>query len=137
MTEPEKPCPQSTKDAVAYFTLWIKKLEETVDFRFDAVEQARRIAAEVTDVRLKNTNEWRESVQNREVSFFTKTEHEAYEKAVEVELRVFRELKTIVDTKANQRSLTVAYIMSGISLLIGVGGFTLAILSVVLRILGY
>ena len=120
--------PNGTKvDLKEFFTLWMKSHETLADERFVHVEErfrseekARFLALEAMNVRLSGMNEFRESLRDQASKFFTKSEHEAYMLATEVELRALQDFKLSLETKANQSTVNIALAISGIGIILSI-----------------
>jgi C-terminal processing protease CtpA/Prc len=103
-----------------YFTLWLNNIEllidekcKRIDERFVNVEDARNLALTAMDARLASMNDG-------QTKFFTKVEHEAYMKSTEIELRALQDFKLSLETKANQSTVNIALVVSGIGILLSV-----------------
>ena len=127
---PETPCKPTPNGSIGlreYFTLWLKNIEilieernKRIDERFDSVEEARKLALATMNQRLESMNKFREALRDQTVKFFTKSEHEAYMRETEVELRALQDFKLTLDTKASASQVTWAYIIGGAGLVISI-----------------
>ena len=128
-----------------FFTLWINELEknisersesmgekfitieearklalDAVEQKFKATEEARRLALEAMDKRLDTMNEFRATLRDQSTTFMTKVAHEAYVEKVDLQIRQLQDFKLLLDTKASSRDVTWSWILSAISIVIGI-----------------
>ena len=126
-----------------YFTLWIENLEKFLDERDRRIQEhfilndsAKEIAAKVTETRLENLNEWKNTVKDRNETYFTRTEHEQYMKAVEADLRVLRESRAELAGAAKQSSVQIALAIAGIGMVMSACGVGISFIVLIMHILG-
>ena len=81
------------------------------------LEESNRAAALALDKRLEGMN-----------GFFTRTEHEAYQKIVETDLRLLREARAEMLGKASQSSANLALLLGLIGSFIGIISFVIQLL---------
>ena len=92
--------------------------KEYYEVRFLAMEKAVSTAQSSLDKRLDAMNEFRSTLKDQNASFITRTEYTQMAK----EVQDLRESRAILEGKASQNSVLVAYAMAGLGLLIGVIG---------------
>jgi hypothetical protein len=78
---------------------------------------------------LGTMNEWRMTVTDILATMVPKTENNVWKDKIESALLQFRDFKITMDTKASAKSLTITYIVTGITLLISTISLLLAILA--------
>ena len=96
-------------------------LQNLFETKVVATEKATALAADVLKIRLEGLNELRQMASGRDVMFVTKDEFKA--QVLNIEQLRLSEAK--LAGKADQTSLTWAYIVSVIGLLIGILGIAL------------
>ena len=97
-------------------------LKEYFDYKFETVVRATDIAYESMEKRLDGMNEFRDTLRDQAAKFVTRTELESTKERIDSDLRVLREFKSSLEGKASQQSVTIAYVMSGVGLLMGILG---------------
>ena len=98
-------------------------LKEYFESKFAALDKANALAYQTLEKRLEGMNEFREALRDQTKNFITRVEHDVLCKEVQ-ELKEFRsELKG----KASQNSVTIAWILSGLGLAIGIAGLVAGI----------
>jgi hypothetical protein len=70
------------------------------------------------DKRLEGMNEFRNQLKDQSTMFFTKAEHEQFGKRIEDDIRSLRESRASLEGKASQNSVLMAYVISGVSIII-------------------
>jgi hypothetical protein len=98
-----------------YFTLWLNKHEQSDNDKFAMMESARVLAAEALKEHLAQLNEFKETMKDRDKTYFTRNEHEAYIIATEKDLRELRRFKDEMGNKASTGSVYIALVFSGIA----------------------
>ena len=63
-------------------------------------------------IRLTSMNEMRDALRDLSATMFTRNEHEAYQKLVEMDLRSLRESRSELSGKASQTNMTVTFIVA-------------------------
>jgi hypothetical protein len=84
-----------------------------------ATEKATQIAVIAVDRRLEAMNEFRTQLKDQAAGFFTRTEHEAYQKVVDADLRLLRESRAELRGKATQSSVTITFVLAAIGVIFG------------------
>jgi hypothetical protein len=129
-------------------------LEKSVDSKFISERDNRQNLAASMERRLEAMNEFRSALQDQSRLFFTRSEHEAflksidsdmrsvrenlagvyprveheaYIKSVEADLRTLREFRANLEGKASQSSVTISLILAAISLLTGITSVIIAV----------
>ena len=97
-------------------------LKEHIEIRLKALEDAGLKSERLLDVRLASMNEFREALKDQSTKFFTIASHEAYQKAVDADLRVLRESRALLEGKASQSTVNVALLLSTISAFTAIAG---------------
>jgi len=97
-------------------------LKEHIESRLKALEDAGIKSERLLDVRLASMNEFREALKDQSAKFFTLASHEAYQKAVDADLRVLRESRALLEGKASQSTVNVALLLATVSALTGLIG---------------
>lgn len=105
-----------------YFEVKFIALREFFDYKFEAIYRANDVAYESMEKRLEGMNEFRDTLKDQASRFITRDEVDAIRKSIDADLRVLREYKAMVEGKASQQSVMIAYVMSGIGLLMGILG---------------
>jgi len=108
----------SSKNESHYFTLWLTKLEEIINLRFDNEEKAKRLAAEALTARLELLNEFKDSMKDRDKSYATKLEFDAWCKAIESDMRELRRFKDTMGGKASNLSVYISLGFGALALII-------------------
>ena len=114
-------------------------LREYIDLRFASLEKELetyqcsndvnlKAAHASMDKRLEGMNEFRATITDQSNKYLTKLEHEAWKEKIEQELQTLRDFKLTIDTKASSRSVTTAYIFTGIAIAISFIGMILTII---------
>ena len=98
----------------------VVSLKEYFDMRFKNLDEALRIANENLAIRLEHLNEWKETTKNRDATFLTNDVYQTYEKIVEKRLRELEDAKTVMDSKASQRTVNIALFFSITDLIVSV-----------------
>jgi len=97
-------------------------LKEHFESRLQAIEKQLETANQVLDIRLAGMNEFRESMKDQQNTFLTMSEHDAWKAKIEADIQTLRDFRVKVDSKADQKTVTLAFIFSAISAVIGVIG---------------
>ena len=92
------------------------------------LEESNRAAALALDKRLEGMNNFRQFLRDQSTGFFTRTEHEAYQKIVETDLRLLREARAEMLGKASQSSANLALLLGLIGSFIGIISFVIQLL---------
>lgn len=123
-------------DSLCEVKRWLTDLEKLsderdkrYDQRYEAQTESQKIALAALDKRLDSMNEFRQQLRDQGNTFFTRLEHDAYMRAVEVDLRELRKSKDILEGKATQASVNVAYLIAGLSLAISIVKIVIDVIS--------
>jgi uncharacterized coiled-coil DUF342 family protein len=99
----------------------IISLRDYIDFKIAELEKAFILARQVLEQRLNTMNEIREQLRTQKSEFVTRLETDQIFR----DIRELRESRAELQGKASQSSVFLAYLMSGISILISIIGFIL------------
>lgn len=113
-----------------HFEQQLTDIKELLEAKFCAIEKSTDLAVRALSIKLESMNELRGAMKDQMANSFTKPEHNLYAEKVEADIRVLRENKATLEGKASQRSVTWAIVIS-------VGGFLLALVGLLIRILPY
>ena len=91
-------------------------LKEYVDARFESISRETALTKSDLDKRLEAMNEFRQALRDQNQTFVTKPEHEFVMK----DIRELRESRAELAGKASQQSVTIVYLISGLSLLVAI-----------------
>jgi hypothetical protein len=113
----------------------IKRLEERMtaverafDVRFQTLSNTTNDLAQGMDKRLEGMNEFRNALKDQMAMFFTRTEHEAFLKVVDADLRTLREARAEMAGKASQTHVTYAFIIGASGVVIGLSGLIIELM---------
>ena len=93
-------------------------LREYVDAKFEAVAHATEQARENMERRLQGMNEFRDTLRDQASRYVTRDECNLSKTKIEDDVDELREFRAALNAKAGQNAVYIAYIISGISLLI-------------------
>ena len=99
-------------------------LKEYFEVRLNAISTSTKLAAESLEKRLENMNEFRELVNDQQKTFLTKSEYDIHHGTLVNDIRVLRESKALLEGKASQNSVYLAYLISALGLIIAIIGLT-------------
>lgn len=103
----------------------LSALEERIKLQFFLTNEAYQLRNVQIDKRMDTMNEFRGAMEDRESSYFTRTEHEMYSKLVESDLRFLREANAKSEGKASQSSVIFALLISIVGVVTGAAGIVL------------
>ena len=103
----------------------LSALEERVKLQLFLTNEAYQLRNVQIDKRMDTMNEFRGAMEDRESSYFTRTEHEMYSKLVESDLRFLRETNAKSEGKASQSSVIFALLISVVGVVTGTAGIVL------------
>ncbi len=98
-------------------------LEKHFETRIIAIEKSIEATAKVLDRRLEGMNEFREALKDQASKFITRSELNVIIQRLDVDIRVLREYKATMEGKASQTSVSFAYAIAIISLIVGIVGY--------------
>jgi hypothetical protein len=99
----------------------IDSIKELTDVKIKALEVATSLAKANLELRLESMNEWRQQSKDREELFARRDTVRSIEERVgQLEIS-----KAVVDGKASQFSVNMAYVISAIGILLGVASLIL------------
>lgn len=101
----------------------LQSLDDRIMLRLDANDRAIIERTATLDKRLGAMNEFREALSDREAQYFTRKEHEAYQKLIEADIRVLRESRAELVGKASQTTVVIALIIALSGILISLAKF--------------
>lgn len=102
------------------------KKEETVslvkyfDMRIDNIQDSTKLALASANERLNGMNEFRDTLKDQQNTFATRKEVEREVERFEQDIKMLTASKNLLEGKASQKSVTIAYIISFVSLLLSV-----------------
>ena len=102
-------------------------LRDYIDLRFAEFQRAVDKAEGTMGSRLSGMNEFRDTLRDQAAKFVTREELHLMLRPVLDELKALRKVADIAEGKASQKSVLVAYVLSGISLLVAAIGIVLKI----------
>ena len=118
-----------------YFTLWLTQFENMVDEKFTMTDKALVLSEKALAVRLENMNEWRQTYDDRDNTYFTLAAHVAYQEKTDTAIQALQITGAELRGKADQKSLSIAFALTGFSLLIGACGISLSVITLILHYL--
>jgi hypothetical protein len=92
--------------------------KDYIDTRIDAIDKATSAAYESMQQRLAGMNEFRESLKDQNNKYMSRDEVYAKLQLIENDIRILRESRAELAGKASQKSVTIAFIFSGLGILI-------------------
>ena len=98
-------------------------LKEYVDLRFNEAQRAIDKAEQLMSARLVSMNEFRGQLSDQAATFLTRETYDAKHALLQTQVDDLRLYKAALDGKANQSSVTWAYFIGGIGLLLSVIDF--------------
>lgn len=105
-----------------YFDSRFAELKNYMDVKFNSIEKSTCLAQDNLNARLESMNEFRSSLKDQTAHYITRIEHEALISKYDSDIRVLREANAKNDGKASQQSVTLAYLISFIGIVIGLVG---------------
>ena len=104
-------------------------IEIYFDSRFDSLDKAATIAYANMERRLEAMNEFRDSLRDANVlrdkdsaKFVTHSELESAKDSIGADIRILREYKSLLEGKASQSSVVIAWILSSMGIVVSVVG---------------
>ena len=114
---------EQIRDSVLTHERWTNTLanmvKDTTAATATALDKSTSASLSVLEKRLESMNEFRASLSDQTRNYFTKGEHDAYQKLVETDLRVLRESRAELSGKASQSSMNVTFILALVGALTG------------------
>jgi hypothetical protein len=98
------------------------------DMRIENIEQNTKIALASADKRLDGMNEFRDTLKDQANTFATRKEVDLQVSKMEEDIKMLTASKNILEGKASQSSVIIAYIISAISIIIAVASLVLNLL---------
>ena len=95
-------------------------IKEYFDARINALEKATTVAANSLEKRLEGMNEFRSQLKDQQSTLMPRTEFNSLHTLIVNDIQDLKESRAELRGKASQKSVIVAYIISGISLVIAV-----------------
>lgn len=112
-------------------------IKELFDAKLAALEKSIAVAANLMDTRLHAMNEFRLQLRDQTLTFLTKNEHQIMVdslhkdiKFITDDIRVLRDLKSLLEGKASQKSVNLALLFSILGTVLGI----LAIVAVLVKV---
>jgi hypothetical protein len=103
-----------------YFLSLLKERKDEFENRFIAMDRAIGIATTSLDKRLDGMNEFRATLKDQGNTFVTKAEYQGRYDELSKQVEDLRLSRATLEGKASAKSVYVAYVISGISLLLGI-----------------
>ena len=103
-----------------FFDVRLAQVEALVCEKFNTVETATSLAKEALDLRLQSMNKFRETLQDQAATFMTRTEYQLQHDRLIEDIRMLKEAKALMDGKASQSSVNIAYLLAFAGLLVSV-----------------
>jgi len=100
-----------------YIDSKITDLKEFVKAMLDALEKAVTLAASIMEKRLEGMNEFRAQLKDQQSTFVQKAEHDVVHEKLDGDIRELRESRAELKGMATQKSVIIAYIIAGISMI--------------------
>ena len=123
MNEPEKCFPNSDGIALReYLETRLESLREQINVKLEATEKATNLARTTIDDRLTAMNEFRAALSDTTARMVTRTEMASEINNLKIEIGYLREFKALMEGKASQTSVIIAYIITVVSLLLSAYG---------------
>lgn len=97
----------------------LEDLERLIDHKFTNLSKTTESTAAAMEKRLEGMNEFRDTLKDQAGRFFTRDEHEAYRKVIDVEVRSLNEFRAELTGKASQASVNVTFVLAAIGALTG------------------
>jgi hypothetical protein len=91
----------------------------------DAAEKATIIQAVALDKRLETMNEFRATLSDQAVNFYTRQEHDVWAKGIESDIRVLRETRAEIGGLAKASQLYLTFVLAMIGTVCGIIGLVL------------
>ena len=114
-----------------YVDVRLDAMEHHAETVFSNIEKSIEVANKVLDIRLAAMNEFRATIADQSNSFITKVEYKADKNKSDSEIQALKDFKLVINSKASQRSLTFAYVVSSIGLFISIISFILALIDAI------
>lgn len=121
--------PENKISIKEYIDILHASLKDYIDTRFESIQEAIRVATNALERRLENVNEWRASFRDLSSTYPTKAELSVFKESVDKDLREIRDWKNKQEGKASQSSVNI-------SLILGVSGLVIGLISILLRFIG-
>jgi hypothetical protein len=96
--------------------------------RFLDIDRSTALMATILDKRLEGMNEVRSQLREQAGMFLTIAAHEAYQKSVEADLRILRDLNTRMNTLATESSISWTRWLAVGGLLVGFLAMAIALI---------
>jgi len=103
-------------------------IERAFDVRFQTLSNTTRDVAASMDKRLEGMNEFRSALKDQMAMFFTRTEHEAFLKVVDADLRMLRESRAEISGKASQSHLNLSFVVGVTGIIVGLSGLIIELM---------
>ena len=104
-------------------------LKEYIDTRIASLDKATDISHRNLERRLDTMNEFREALKDQSITFLTKAEYCVFKEQIDDDIRSLMHTRSVLEGKASQSSVNV-------SLMIGITGLFISLVSLILRFLG-
>jgi Fe2+ transport system protein B len=113
------------KDSVSlkeYVERMASEMCRSNDLRFTAQDKALELARETIERRLESMNEFRSQLKDQAATFMTSAVYEAKHELLQKQVDDMRITNARLEGKADQKSVTLAYIFSLVGIVLGILG---------------
>lgn len=114
---------EQIRDSALTLEKWTNTLshlvKDTTATTATALEKSTSASLSMLEKRLESMNEFRASLSDQTRNYYTKSEHDSYQKLVETDLRFLRESRAELQGKASQSSMNVTFGLAAIGALTG------------------
>ena len=101
-----------------YVDTHIKAVFNHADLKYESLDKANKLAADLLDKRLESMNEFRNSLRDQANKFITRDEVNLMIKAIEADIRMLREAKANAEGKVSMTSVMIATIIVVVGLIL-------------------
>ena len=95
-------------------------LNEKIDIKIASIEKGIDIAHKEMDRRLEGMNEFRAQLDKQAKYFVNQKEIDVVINKINEDIKTLREYKAMLEGKADQKSVTIAFVMSVFALIIAI-----------------
>ena len=92
---------------------------QSLMIRLESIDKATEVAKISMEKRLEGMNEFRDALKDAQTQYVTKREHDL----IQADIRILRESKAVLEGKADQKSVNVAFLVSFIGLFVSAISF--------------
>jgi hypothetical protein len=110
-----------------YIDMKVDLTEKLLCTKLGDMDAKTYLAKESMEHRLEGMNEFRESLKDQTARFLTRDEYLIEHKRLEKDVQEIRDFKISLESVASQKDIMRAYIVSGISICIGIASLIISI----------